>query len=88
MALEGELSGLEGATCSCGAQLELTVQHSPAGYYLGYYCRICGPWSRETGYFATNTVATTELAKAQAGMTPSKLRTTEFAPELPWKGLD
>ncbi len=52
MALPGELEGLHGATCTCGRELLLRVLHSNAGYYLGYRCPDCGPWSRETGYMS------------------------------------
>lgn len=54
MALEGELKGLNGTNCSCcGRHLELEVCQSGAGYYLGYFCEKCGPYSRETCYWQT-----------------------------------
>ena len=77
MALEGKLKGLDGTVCSdCGAVLELRVCRSAAGYYLGYFCDQCGPYSRETGYYPTREEAEEELAKE----VPDKLRTTEFKP--------
>jgi|TARA_R100001594_G_scaffold64884_1_gene99198 hypothetical protein len=30
------------------------VLQSGAGYYVGYFCRKCGPYSRETGYYRTH----------------------------------
>ncbi len=51
MAIPGELSGFEGVKCICGKHLSLKVCQSAAGYYLGYFCDECGPYSRETGYF-------------------------------------
>lgn len=51
MALPGELAGFDGVECDCGQKLMLDVCCSAAGYYLGYLCPICGPYSRETGYW-------------------------------------
>tara|TARA_R110000822_G_scaffold225353_2_gene358149 strand:+ start:1122 stop:1340 length:219 start_codon:yes stop_codon:yes gene_type:complete len=34
---------------------------SAAGYYIGYSCRLCGPYSRESGYYEYR-------AEAQAAM--------------------
>jgi hypothetical protein len=52
MVIAGELNGLDGAVCcDCGANLHLMVCHSMAGYYLGYFCGECGPYSRESDYF-------------------------------------
>ena len=51
--LPGECIGMNGGECEdCGQELKLEVCSSPAGYYLGYMC-LCGPYSRETGYFST-----------------------------------
>lgn len=78
MALEGELKGLTGAVCSCcGAVLKLEVCCSTAGYYLGYYCDSCGPYSRETGYYRTREEAEKNLKK----VVPDNLRTTDYWPE-------
>ncbi len=27
------------------------VLRSAAGYYVGYFCDLCGPYSRESGYY-------------------------------------
>lgn len=72
MAIKGELSGLSGTTCSCQRVLKLQVCQSAAGYYLGYICPECGPWSRETGYYMSREEAETELAEA----IPALIRTT------------
>jgi len=74
MALPGETAGLEGATCVCGAELELSVCRSAAGYYLGYWCDRCGPYSRETGYFRTEGEARRELGWVETGTAPRKMR--------------
>lgn len=38
-------------TCiDCKRVLKLKVCHSAAGYYIGYCCDTCGPWSRVSGY--------------------------------------
>ena len=64
MALPGEITGNRTGQfhkCSCGEQLPLEVLRSNAGYYIGYFCPQCGPWSRESGYFRTREEAQTEL---------------------------
>lgn len=78
MALEGELKGLEGTTCSCGQTLALEVLQSGGGYYLGYFCNQCGPYSRETGYYGSYEEAEKELQKD----VPDKLRDTKFVDGL------
>ncbi len=35
----------------CGTALYLRVMSNDAGYYIGFYCPRCGPYSRESGYF-------------------------------------
>ena len=51
--LPGETTG--GAlhrTCEdCDRLLPIMVCRSNAGYYIGYQCKVCGPYGRETGYF-------------------------------------
>lgn len=62
MAIDGELNGTIGVTHMCGmpwdeprqVHLELQVCQSGAGYYLGYWCAFCGPYSRESGYYRTS----------------------------------
>ena len=45
----------------CNTTLPLKVCHSPAGYYLGYICPNCGPFSRESRYFPTEQEAELSL---------------------------
>lgn len=41
-------------TCSgCKTKLNVDVYRSPAGYYIGFFCPNCGPYSRESGYYAS-----------------------------------
>lgn len=40
-------------SCFCGEKLICGVYHSAAGYYIGYWCNKCGPYSRETEYFSS-----------------------------------
>lgn len=82
MALEGELKGLDGTICDgCDVQLILTVCRSAAGWYLGYFCGCCGPYSRETGYFATREEAEVALGKwLDDYQEPVNLRDTEYHP--------
>lgn len=78
MALEGELSGTQGVTCSCGERLSFKVCKSAAGFYLGYFCNNCGPWSRESEYFSTFADADNFLKSLQEEGDTSKLRNTDF----------
>jgi tRNA(Ile2) C34 agmatinyltransferase TiaS len=75
MTLQGETNGLHGATCDCGAELELQVCESAAGWYLGYRCDSCGPVSRETDYFRFERTAEIELMCAWRGLRPMRMRT-------------
>lgn len=49
--------------CSdCGRIMRLRVCQSAAGYYPGYWCDECGPWSRESeGYYKTSEKAQKEV---------------------------
>jgi len=47
--------------CSCGDPMELGVHQSAAGWYIGFWCDRCGPYSRESGYFGTEAGAKDEL---------------------------
>jgi len=49
------------ATCLCGVTMELGVYHSHNGYYVGYWCKNCGPWDRASMYFSTRESAEKEL---------------------------
>jgi len=52
MTLPGECVRDVETTCvDCGARLEIQVCKSMAGYYVGFWCGACGPYSRESGYY-------------------------------------
>jgi len=66
MVMPGETAGFDGVVCRHDGegeptQLELKVCRSAAGYYLGYWCPQCGPYSRESGYYATSEEAEKDL---------------------------
>jgi len=78
MAIEGELEGTHHDTIrceDCGQDMPRSVCQSAAGYYIGYYCDNCGPWSRETDYFRTRAEAQAALDKNGA---VDHLRSTAF----------
>lgn len=51
-----------GYTCvDCGSKLPFKVLSSAAGYYIGTFCNCCGPYSRDSGYFATKEEAEAAL---------------------------
>jgi hypothetical protein len=54
MTLPGETvgKGITAIGCTeCEEVLYLSVYRSNAGWYLGYRCPKCGPFSRESGYY-------------------------------------
>jgi len=52
MALAGECVKDTQTVCfDCGTVLNIEVLSSAAGYYIGFFCPQCGPYSRESGYF-------------------------------------
>jgi hypothetical protein len=54
MALPGECVNATRTVCSeCGTELALKTCASAAGYYIGFFCPHCGPYSRESGYYAS-----------------------------------
>jgi tRNA(Ile2) C34 agmatinyltransferase TiaS len=54
MTLPGECVNAIETTCyECGTRLSIDVQRSAAGYYIGFFCPECGPYSRESGYYPT-----------------------------------
>lgn len=79
MALYGELAGYnESVTCSCGVVMPLEVLHSGGGYYLGYFCPKCGPYSRESGYFRTEEEADKALNRFKVEGEAVNARSTVF----------
>jgi len=66
MALPGEVLSTDVATCEdCGTVLPLKVLRSAAGYYIGFFCPQCGPYSRESGYYRTYDQALNALRSGQ-----------------------
>ena len=54
MALTGECVKASSTACiECGAELSIKVCVSAAGYYIGFFCPQCGPYSRESGYYGS-----------------------------------
>ena len=52
MTLPGECVNNTKTTChECGTELSIDIQKSAAGYYVGFFCPECGPYSRESGYY-------------------------------------
>lgn len=47
--------------CDCGERMKIDVHKSNAGYYIGYWCKNCGPYSRESEYFREKSTAEDEL---------------------------
>ena len=42
-------------------EMAIGIQRSNAGYYIGFWCDNCGPYSRESGYYKTREKAQTAL---------------------------
>jgi len=62
MALPGECVNETQTVCmECGTTIDLQVLCSAAGYYIGFFCPECGPYSRESGYFHSRDQAETVL---------------------------
>lgn len=66
--LPGEIVGDTVETCfDCRADMEIKVLMSAAGYYLGFMCPNCGPYSRESGYFPSKESAARALESGSYG---------------------
>jgi len=62
MALPGECVNTTQTICTeCGAELPIRVLRSAAGYYIGFLCKKCGPYGRESGYYNSKEEAETAL---------------------------
>lgn len=58
MSLPGECVNDNQTFCiDCGTALSIEVLRSAAGYYIGFCCPECGPYSRESGYYHTQEAA-------------------------------
>ena len=63
MVLEGEcVKDMRTVCMDCGTPLNIQVLCSAAGFYVGFSCPLCGPYSRESGYYATREEALVALA--------------------------
>lgn len=62
MTMPGETiaTGASSRCYECKTYPELGVYHSAAGYYIGTRCK-CGPYSRESGYYADRVEAEEDL---------------------------
>ena len=68
MTLPGECVRDVATTCvECGAHLEIQVCKSMAGYYVGFWCGACGPYSRESGYYRSYEEAEKALSTGNYG---------------------
>ena len=47
----------------CKTPLDIQILSSIAGYYIGFYCPLCGPYSRESGYYPSREEAVVALTK-------------------------
>ena len=45
----------------CGMTLNIKVLSNDAGYYIGFVCPQCGPYSRESRYYRSREEAQTAL---------------------------
>jgi hypothetical protein len=60
MALPSECANETQTVCvECGTTIDLRILCSAAGYYIGFFCPECGPYSRESGYFHSRDEAET-----------------------------
>jgi len=55
MTLPGECVNDIKTNCfDCGTEMDIGVYRSNAGYYIGFFCDRCGPYSRESGYYGSS----------------------------------
>jgi hypothetical protein len=68
MTLPGECVNDTKTTChECGTELTIDIQKSAAGYYIGFFCPECGPYSRESGYYRSYEEAEKALSTGAYG---------------------
>ena len=68
MTLSGECVNSSKTTChECGTELSIDIQKSAAGYYVGFWCENCGPYSRESGYYRSYEEAEKALSTGSYG---------------------
>ena len=68
MTLPGECVGEPTKIChECSTELAIDIQKSAAGYYVGFFCPTCGPYSRESGYYRSYEEAEAALSTGSYG---------------------
>jgi hypothetical protein len=68
MTLPGECVNDTKTTChECGTGLTIDIQKSAAGYYIGFFCNECGPYSRESSYYRSYEEAEKALSTGAYG---------------------
>ena len=68
MTLPGECVNSINTTChECGTELNIGVQKSAAGYYIGFFGPQDGPYSRESGYYRSYEEAEKALSTGNYG---------------------
>ena len=68
MVLPGECIESTQTVCAeCGRELPIKVCRSVAGFYIGFFCPHCGPYSRESGYFPSHEDAEQALNSGKYG---------------------
>ena len=68
MTLPGECVNDTQTVCiDCGRELKVQVLRSAAGYYIGFFCHQCGPYSRESGYYRSRKEAEIALSRGLFG---------------------
>ena len=64
MTLPGEcVNDIQTVCVECGAELNIQVLSSAAGYYIGFFCPQCVPYSRESGYYLSREEAELALSR-------------------------
>jgi hypothetical protein len=62
MTVPGECVNDTRTTCfDCQTELHIQVLRSAAGFYIGFFCPRCGPYSRESGYYRSREEAENAL---------------------------
>ena len=59
--LPGEVVGKASVVCGCRRELKLQILRTSA-FYIGFCCPMCGPYSRESGYYKTKQEAEAALS--------------------------
>ena len=68
MTLPGECINSNKTTChECGTELVIGIQKSAAGFYVGFFCDCCGPYSRESWYYRSSEEAEKALSAGSYG---------------------